>query len=138
MDTDNNTGSDCGRNIIDYLMYAESNRLPLLKEAAVNFIVVSDAETIQRLSFGTGNIPSNLVKDLLVTKMNRGFSQQHGCGYVRCGNDAFKSMNVTELRRSIQKNGIKINPDSSREEMEKALCERQGKSSISAPSRKIG
>ena len=138
MDTDNNTGSDCGRNIIDYLMYAESNRLPLLKEAAVNFIVVSDAETIQRLSFGTGNIPSNLVKDLLVTKMNRGFSQQHRCGYVRCGNDAFKSMNVTELRRSIQKNGIKINPDSSREEMEKALCERQGKSSISAPSRKIG
>ena len=46
-------------------------------------------------------------------------------------------MNVSELRRSIKKNGIKIKLDSSREEMERALREQEGKSSISAQSRNM-
>ena len=62
------SGQGCRRNIIDYLMYAESNQLPLLKEAAVKFIAGSNAKAIQKLSFGIGNIPSNLVKDLLIAK----------------------------------------------------------------------
>jgi len=79
-----------------------------------------------RLSFGIGNIPStsNLAKDLLITKTNHqheraGFSQQHDQGLRK---DDFKHMNISELRRIIQTNGIKIKLDSSHEEMEKALC----------------
>ena len=135
------SGSDCRRNIIDYLIYAESNQLPLLKEAAVNFIAGSNAEAIQKLSFGTGNIPSNLAKDLLIAKRDhqheRAGSSQHQQHDQGLRNDDFKNMNVSELRRSIKKNGIKIKLDSSREEMERALREQEGKSSICAQSRNM-
>jgi len=136
------SGSDCLRNIIDYLIYAETSQLPLLKEAAVNFIAGSDAEAIQKLSFGTGNIPSNLVKDLLIAKLNhqreRAGTSQHQQQDQGLGNNDFKNrMNVSELRRSIQTNGIKIKLDSSREEMERALCKQEGKSSICAQSRNM-
>ena len=135
------SGSDCRQNIIDYLIYAESNQLPLLKEAAVNFIAGSNAEAIQKLSFGTGNIPSNLAKDLLIAKRDhpheRAGSSQHQQHDQGLRNDDFKNMNVSELRRRIQKNGFKIKLDSSREEMERALREQEGKSSISAQSRNM-
>jgi hypothetical protein len=103
-------------NVMEHLLYAESKNCALLKEAAMDYIVVNKAEVIEKLSFA--NAPGTLMRDLLVATA-RGEKIVGGSGGDGDDKSRFNAMRISELRKKAHEKGLNV--DGSREMLIAAL-----------------
>lgn len=72
-------------NVKELLVYAESKNCALLKEVAIDFLVIKRDEVIGKISFN--DAPGNLMNDLLVVMLrepNRPRTNLMSCALVNC------------------------------------------------------
>mgnify|MGYP000623612223 CR=1 FL=1 len=98
-------------NVLDNLLYADSQNCALLKEAVMDYYTENGNEAIQRVDFSNVNFPGHLVKDLLtvVARLKvAGNADSADAGDI--GN-----MRVGALRRMLYDKGLDVG--GSREDM---------------------
>ena len=98
-------------NVKELLIYAESNNLALLKEAAMDYIVENKANVIEKLSFT--DAPGTLLNDMLAACVR----SETKDGTARRSDFSF--MRVSLLRRKAHERGLNV--DGSREMLIAAL-----------------
>ena len=102
-------------NVKELLLYAESKNCALLKEVAMDFLVIKKDEVIGKISFH--NVPSTLMNDLFVA-----FAREpNRPGATAIGENEYNTMRISELRRMVHERGLDV--DGSREMLIAALKE---------------
>jgi hypothetical protein len=101
-------------NVMEHLIYADSMNCPLLKEAAMDYILENKAEVLEKTSFV--NAPGNLMRDLLAAVV-RGDRNEGGSD--RNAEHQFATMRISELRQKAHERGLEV--DGSREMLIAAL-----------------
>ena len=94
-------------NAMDYLLYADSKSLALLKEAVMNFLAENPYEAADHILFT--DCPGHVMKDLLIA-FGRSSKKDAGTKI-----DELTTLSVSALRRKLDKMGLEV--DGSREVM---------------------
>jgi len=97
-------------NVLDNLLYADSNNLALLKEAVMDFILANGDDVMDKVSFD--NVPGGVVKDLLAA-VARGKVKSNSSSDKAADN--YNNMRVATLRKMLDEKGLEV--DGSRESM---------------------
>jgi hypothetical protein len=102
-------------NVKELLLYAESKNCALLKEVAMDFLVIKKDEVIGKISFN--DAPGNLMNDFFAA-----FAREpNRPGATAIGENEFNVMRISELRRMVHERGLDV--DGSREMLIAALKE---------------
>ena len=100
-------------NLLDLLLFAESKNCALLKEAAMDFILETKDEVLEKVSFD--DAPGALVRDVLAA-LRRGEKRR---GTVGDNGTDLSAMSISKLRWKAHRNGLNV--DGSREMLIAAL-----------------
>jgi hypothetical protein len=100
-------------NLLDLLLFADSKNCALLKEAAMDYMVVNNGEVRKKISFN--DAPGALIIDVLAA-----FGRGETMGGTEGGNE-LSVMRISELRRKAHESGLDV--DGSREMLIAALEE---------------
>jgi len=102
-------------NVIDNLLYADAMNCALLKESVMDFIVESKEEVMQRVSFQ--DVPGDVCKDLLAA-ISRHYEKDSSSDDGEDETDVektFSKMRIRDLRQKLDKKGLGLDIDGSRE-----------------------
>ena len=94
-------------NIVEVAAYADAKNLALLREAVIDFIVESENDDAEAVSFD--DLPNSMMKDLFfATRRSKKPRLSDSC-------DELSKMKITELRRMALDKGLDV--DGSRESL---------------------
>ena len=100
-------------NIIDLLLYADSKSSALLKEAAMDYIVINKVEVLKKVSFK--DAPGTLISDVLAAVARR-----YETGVKGESEDDFSTLRISDFRRKVHEMGMDV--DGSKMSTDRGKC----------------